>query len=102
MENKKVALGAVAAEAGKNAKAFWGKAKETIVNVADQNDDGSLDLKDISVVAGSIGNAAKEQMAQIREVASTYPAEDVLNMDETSFFWKMQPDEVYTINGLQA
>jgi len=60
MEKKKVDLGAVAAEAGKNAKAFWGKAKETIVNVADQNDDGSLDLKDISVVAGSIGNAAKE------------------------------------------
>lgn len=42
--------------------------------------------------AGSavINNAAQEQMAQIREAASTYPAEDVLNMDETSFFWKMQ------------
>ena len=59
MEKKKVDLGAVAAEAGKNAKAFWGKAKETIVSVADQNDDGSLDFKDVSVIAESIGNAAK-------------------------------------------
>lgn len=65
MEKKKVDFGAVAAEAGKNAKAFWGKAKETIVSVADQNDDGSLDLKDVSVVAGSIGNAAKETATSI-------------------------------------
>ena len=36
MEKKKVDLGAVAAEAGKNAKAFWGKAKETIVKEGNQ------------------------------------------------------------------
>ena len=59
MEKKKVDLGAVTAEAGKSAKAFWGKAKETIVSVADQNDDGSLDFKDVSVIAESIGYAAK-------------------------------------------
>ena len=60
MEKKKVDLSAVAAEAGKNAKAFWGRAKDTIVNIADQNDDGTLDLKDVSVIADAIGNAAKE------------------------------------------
>ena len=60
MERKKVDLGAVAVEAGKNAKAFLGKAKDTIVSVADQNDDGSLDFKDVSVIAESIGNVAKD------------------------------------------
>ena len=60
MEKKKVDFGAVAAGAGKNAMALFGKAKEAIVNVADQNDDGTLDLKDLSVIAESIGNAAKD------------------------------------------
>lgn len=69
MEKKKVDLGAVAAEAGKNAKAFWGKAKETIVSVADQNDDGSLDFKDVSVIAESIGNAAKNTAASVMSSA---------------------------------
>ena len=63
MEKKKVDLAAMANEAGKSAKAFWGKTKETIVNVADQNDDGSLDLKDVSVIAETIGNAAKNTAA---------------------------------------
>lgn len=65
MEKKKVDFSAVAAEAGKNAKAFWGKAKEAIVNAADQNDDGSLDFKDVSVIAESIGNAAKSTAASV-------------------------------------
>ena len=65
MEKKKVDLGAVAAEAGKNAKAFWGKAKEAIVSAADQNDDGSLDFRDVSVIAESIGNAAKSTAASV-------------------------------------
>ena len=51
MEKKKVDLTAVAAEAGKNAKAFWGKTKDAIISIADQNDDGSLDFKDVSVIA---------------------------------------------------
>lgn len=59
MEKKKVDFGAVAAEAGKGAKAFFGRAKDAIVKVADQNDDGAFDLKDVSVVAESIGNAVK-------------------------------------------
>ena len=60
MEKKKVDLSAVAAEAGKNAKAFWGNAKKTIVNIADQNDDGTIDIQDVSVIAEAIGNAAKD------------------------------------------
>lgn len=65
MEKKKTGFGVVATEAEKSAKAFWCKAKETIVNVADQNDDGSLDLKDISLIAESIGSAAKDTATSV-------------------------------------
>lgn len=65
MDKKKLDLGAVVADAGKNAKALWGKTKEKIVTVADQNDDGSLDLKDVSLIAGTIGNAAKETATSV-------------------------------------
>lgn len=56
VEKKKVDLSAVAADAGKNAMAFFGKAKDTIVKTVDQNGDGSLDLKDVSVIADTISN----------------------------------------------
>lgn len=59
MEKKKVDLGAVAAGAGRNAKAFFEKTKDSIVKAVDQNDDGSVDLKDVSAIAETIGNAAK-------------------------------------------
>lgn len=44
---------------GKNFKAFLGKAKETLVKAVDQNSDGTLDMKDVSALAGAIGQAAK-------------------------------------------
>lgn len=65
MEKKKVNLGAVAAGAGKNAKALLGKAKDTIVSVADQNDDGSFDLKDMSIIAEAVGNAARNTAVSV-------------------------------------
>jgi len=43
----------------KTIKNLLGKAKETIVKAVDQNSDGTLDMKDVSVIAGAIGNAAK-------------------------------------------
>ena len=36
------------------------KAKKAVISVADQNDDGELDLKDVSAAAESIGTAAKK------------------------------------------
>lgn len=69
MEKKKVDLSAVAAGAGKNAMAFFGKTKDTLVKVVDQNDDGSLDLKDVSVIAETIGNAAKNTAAAVKDSA---------------------------------
>ena len=62
-EKKKLNLGALANSAGKNAISFLGKTKDTIVKAADQNNDGSFDLKDVSAIAGSIGAAAKNATA---------------------------------------
>lgn len=59
MEKKKVDLGSIAAGAGKGAAALWNRAKDAIVKVADQNDDGTFDMKDVSAIAESIGDAAK-------------------------------------------
>lgn len=42
-----------------NVKELLGKAKDGIVKAMDQNGDGTFDMKDVSVIAGSIGNAAK-------------------------------------------
>lgn len=75
MEKKKVDFGAVAAEAGKGAKAFFGKAKDAIVKVADQNDDGTFDLKDVSVVAESIGNAVKNTANTVKNNAEEHSRE---------------------------
>ena len=46
-------------EEKKTIKSLLGKAKEKLVNVVDQNSDGTLDMKDVSVIAGAIGTAAK-------------------------------------------
>lgn len=59
MDKEKKSFGSVAADAGKNALEFLDKAKKTLVNAVDQNNDGSLDLKDVSVLADTISSAAK-------------------------------------------
>lgn len=69
MEKKKVNFGAVAAEAGKSASALWDKAKRNFVQAADQNDDGSFDMKDVSAIAEAIGHAAKSTAATVKSNA---------------------------------
>lgn len=69
MEVKKINLGEVAAGAGKNAKAFLGKTKDTIIKAVDQNGDGSFDFKDISAMADSIGSAAQNAANAMRDNA---------------------------------
>lgn len=66
MEKKKIDIGLLAEEAGKNAVNLWSKAKESIIRAADQNDDGALDIEDFSVIADTIGNAAKNTAATMR------------------------------------
>lgn len=66
MDKKKIDLGTIAEGASKNAAAFWDKTKETLVRAADQNHDGSLDLKDITVIADSISTAAKSTAMAVK------------------------------------
>ena len=60
MEKKKADLGAAAAGAGKAAAGFFNKAKNTVVNVIDQNGDGEFSLEDVSVLTSSVKAAVKE------------------------------------------
>lgn len=69
MEVKKINLGEVAVGAGKNAKAFLGKTKDTIIKAVDQNGDGSFDFKDVSAMADSIGNAAQNAANAMKDSA---------------------------------
>lgn len=69
MEVKKINLGEAAIGAGKSAKAFLGKTKDTIIKAVDQNGDGSFDFKDVSAMADSIGNAAQNAANAMRDNA---------------------------------
>ena len=69
MEVKKINLGEVAVGAGKNAKAFLGKTKDTIIKAVDQNGDGSFDFQDVSAMADSIGKAAQNAANAMRDNA---------------------------------
>ncbi|MBR6353886.1 MAG: hypothetical protein IKS25_07135 [Oscillospiraceae bacterium] len=60
MEKKKANLGNAAADAGKAAAGFLGKAKKAVVSAIDQNGDGSFNLEDISAVTDSVKAAAKD------------------------------------------
>ena len=64
MEKKKPGTVTVPKE---NVKKLLGKAKDGIVKAMDQNGDGTFDMKDVSVIAGSIGNAAKDTISAMKE-----------------------------------
>lgn len=59
MENEKIIPEVIAEEPEKNGVSFWRRAKESIVKAVDQNNDGSFDMKDVSVLAEALGSAAK-------------------------------------------
>lgn len=69
MEKKKVDLSSLAAGAGKSVAAVFGKARDAIVQVADQNDDGTFDMQDVSAIAESIGAAAKSTASALKASA---------------------------------
>lgn len=66
MEKKKIDLGSLAEETGKSAAALWDKAKKSLVKAADQNNDGSLDVKDLSIIADTISTAARNTAAAVK------------------------------------
>ena len=63
MEKKKPGTVTVPKE---NVKELLGKAKDGIVKAMDQNGDGTFDMKDVSVIAGSLGNAAKDTISAMK------------------------------------
>ena len=69
MEKKTITLNALAEEAGKGAKSLWSKTKDGLVKVVDQNKDGTFDMDDVSVIAGTIGNAAKNTANAVKASA---------------------------------
>lgn len=66
---KKTKFGELVSGVGKNAKDLLGKSKNIAMHIADQNDDGKLDLKDVSVIAESVGNTVKKGTQVVRETA---------------------------------
>lgn len=69
MEKKPITLNALAEEAGKGAKAFWHKTKDSLVKAVDQNNDGTFDMDDVSVIAETIGNAAQNTASAVKAAA---------------------------------
>lgn len=67
MERKKIDFGNIAAEVRRNTADVLDKAKRTVVRTADQNDDGQLDMEDVSVIAETIGNAAKNTALNVAD-----------------------------------
>lgn len=69
MDKKKVDLGAAAHDMGKNALELLSKTRDSIIHAVDQNDDGFLDLKDVSMIAETIGNTAKNTASAMKDSA---------------------------------
>lgn len=61
----KAKLQNIAANAGKTAKGIMNNA----IQAVDQNNDGKFDLKDMGVIAGAVGNAAKKSAQNVKDTA---------------------------------
>ena len=85
MEIKKLRLGEAAADAGKNAKAFFAKTKDTIVTAADRNGDGTFNLKDVTTLAEAIGNAAQNTANAVKDTAEAKSREKELRLLQPIF-----------------
>ena len=99
MEVKKINLGEVAVGAGKNAKAFLGKTKDTIIKAVDQNGDGSFDFQDVSAMADSIGNAAQNAANAMRDNAEARNREKERNALQPIFLEDLDSAE-FTLSKL--
>jgi hypothetical protein len=56
-------------EPAANKRALLNKARDSFVRLVDQNNDGALDMKDVAAFADSIGNAAKDAIADAKQKA---------------------------------
>ena len=67
MEKKKVEFNGIAEEAGKGMKSLFGKAKEGLVKVVDQNADGSFDKEDVAAITDAVSTAAKNTAVAVKD-----------------------------------
>lgn len=70
MSDKKRNFNAFAVGAGKTAVEILNKAKEKTVQIIDQNDDGKIDIADMSEIASTMSEAAKRTANNVRESAN--------------------------------
>ena len=66
---RKLKFGEFVSDVGKNAKDLLGKSKDVAIHIADQNEDGKLDLKDVSIIAESVGNTVKKGTQAVKKTA---------------------------------
>lgn len=78
-EKKKVNFGGFASDAGKAAAGLFGRAKKAVVEKVDQNADGELDLKDISLIADTVKSAVKDTGDRLTEKQEKMRRERELN-----------------------
>ena len=82
MEKKKGSLKSAAEGAGKAAAGFWGKAKKSVINAVDRNDDGAFDMKDVSVVTSAVGAAVKKASDAVKESKEQHQEKRLLEKQE--------------------
>lgn len=66
MERKKFDIGIIASGASKSALDVLGRTRNKIIEVADQNGDGRLDLKDANEIAGAVSSLAKKSAESLK------------------------------------
>ena len=52
-----------------NTKELLEKSKNIVVKTVDQNDDGKVDLEDVSVIAESVGSVVRKSAKTLKETA---------------------------------
>lgn len=95
MEKKKI--GSIFADAGNAAKEAFDKAKEKTIHIVDQNDDGTFNMADVSVVAGAVGDAVRKGATAVKESAEENKRRMELKMLQPIF-----PDTLYQAEFLMS
>ena len=66
MEKKKLDFNNMAEEAGKGMKSLFGKAKDGLVKVVDQNADGTFDKEDVAAITDAVSTVAKNTAVAVK------------------------------------
>lgn len=86
---KNTKLETFVSDAGKTARNLIDKSKDFAIRTVDQNNDGKLDLSDVSAIAGAMGDAVKKGKQSIKE-----NAEDKARKNELKALQPFFPDSL--------